>query len=125
MQRLRCPLVLEKITQEKYPRMELVWADCKYDNRKLDAWLQCNRPTWRLEIKKPPKQPDDAPKTFVPIAKRWVVERTFAWMGRNRRINEDDERTDSSSEATVWPANISLRLGRLAPKKPQKFNDRA
>lgn len=116
------PLVLEKISQQQYARMELIWGDSKYHNYKLYDWLERHRPGWRIEVK---KKPDDAPPGFVPIAKRWVVERTFAWMGRNRRLSKDYERTNSSSEATVWLANISLMLHRLAPKAAQKFNYRA
>ena len=62
------------------------------------------------------KRPKDA-EGFVPVAKRWVVERTFVWMGRNRRLSKDDERTIASSEATVKLANIALLLRRLEPNK--------
>jgi len=54
-----------------------------------------------------------------------VVERSFAWMGRNRRLSKDYEKTTSSSEATVQLANIALLLRRLAPcENPQKFHYR-
>ena len=115
------PLVLEKISQEKYVRMELIWADSKYHNYQLYEWLERHRPGWRIEIKSRPKDAEG----FVPVPQRWVVERTFAWMGRNRRLSKDYERTTSSSEATIWLANISLLMHRLAPKNTQKFNYRA
>jgi putative transposase len=115
------PLVLDKISQEKYVRMELIWADSKYHNDKLYEWLERHRPGWRIEIKSRPKDAEG----FVPVPQRWVVERTFAWMGRNRRLSKDYERTTSSSEATVWLANISLLMNRLAPKNIQNFNYRA
>jgi len=115
------PLVLEKISQQQYGRMELIWADSKYHNYKLYDWLKCHRPTWRIEIMSRPK---DAPPGFAVIPRRWVVERTFAWMGRNRRLSKDYERTNTSSEATVWLANIAIMLQRLAPKNSQKFNYR-
>jgi len=116
------PLVLEKISQEQYERLELIWADSKYHNHKLHAWLEQHRPGWRIEVVSKPK---DAPPGFVVLPRRWVVERTFARMGRNRRLSKDYERTNSSSEATVWIANISLLMHRLAPKNTQKFNYRA
>jgi putative transposase len=72
-----------------------------------------HRPGWTLDVKRPPK----GSKGFAVVAKRWVVERTFAWMDRNRRLSKDDEKTTSSSAATVKWANISLLLRRLAPKE--------
>ena len=70
------------------------------------------------------KCPKDA-QGFVPVAKRWVVEYMFAWMGRNRRLSKDDQRTITSSEATIQLANIVLLLRRLEPNKnTKKFHDR-
>jgi len=114
------PLVLNKISQDKYVRMELIWADSKYHNYKLYAWLERHRPGWRIEIMSKPKDVSG----FTIIPRRWVVERTFAWMGRNRRLSKDYERTITSSEATVWIANISLLIQRLAPKNKPIFNYR-
>ena len=116
------PLVLDKIPQQKYDRLQLIWADSKYHNHKLYDWLSRYRPGWRLEIK---SKAEATPSGFSVFPRRWVVERTFAWMGRNRRLSKDYERTNSSSEAAVWLANISLMLHRLAPKTFQKFNYRA
>ncbi|MCL2118448.1 MAG: IS5 family transposase [Planctomycetaceae bacterium] len=114
-------MLFKKITQEQYPRLEVIWGDSKYHNLSFEAFLEHERPGWRLEVSKRPK---DA-KGFVPVAKRWVVERTFAWMGRNRRLSKDYERTITSSEATVKLANIALLLRRLAPNKnPKKFHYR-
>jgi hypothetical protein len=59
-------------------------------------------------------------KGFVPVAKRWVVGRTFAWMGRNRRLNKDYERTIASREATIKLANIALLLRRRTLNKNPK-----
>jgi len=106
-----------KIDPEKYPRLELIWGDSKYHNHALEAWLAVNRPGWRIEVKRPPEgsKASDIERRGVVVSKRWVVERTFAWMGRNRRLSKDYERTTSSSEATVKIANITLMLRRLAP----------
>ena len=114
------PLVLEKIAQDKYIRIEWIWADSKDHNDKLDAWLERHRPGWRIEIMSKPK---DAPPGFAVILRRWVVERTFAWMGRNRRLSKDYEHTTTSSVATVWLANIAILMHRLAPKNNTNFND--
>jgi len=99
----------------------VIWCNNKYHNHALEAWLRKHRPGWTLEVKMPP----EGSKGFVVISKRWVVERTFAWMGRNRRLSKDDERTTSSSEATVQLATIALILRRLAPRgKTQQFHYR-
>jgi len=67
-------------------------------------------------VKKPPK----GSQGFVPVPQRWVVKRTFAWMGRNRRLSKDYERTIVSSEATVKLANVALLLRRIEPNKNTK-----
>jgi putative transposase len=111
-------MLFEKIDSIKYPRLKVIWGDNKYHNHAWEAWIKEHRPGWTIEVKSPP----EGSKGFVPVSKRWVVERTFAWMGRNRRLSKDDERTVSSSEATVKWANIASLLRHLAPKeKHQTF----
>lgn len=76
------PRVFAQLRRRDYPRLEVVWADGKYHNYALYEWRE-QRPDlpWRLEIvSRPP-----GTKGFVVLAKRWVVERTFAWLGRSRR----------------------------------------
>ena len=58
--------------------------------------------------------PEDA-KGFVLLPKRWVVERTFAWLGRNRRHSKDYERRTESSESMLRISAIHLMLKRLKP----------
>lgn len=53
--------------------------------------------------------------TFEVQPKRWIVERTLAWLGRNRRLSKDYERWEENSEAMVYLASIHLLLRRLAP----------
>jgi len=106
-------MLFAKIDPVQYHRLQIIWGDNKYHNHALEAWLAEHRPGWTLEVKHPP----EGSKGFVVVSKRWVVERTFAWMGRNRRLSKDYERTIESSEATVKLANIALLLRRLAPDK--------
>ena len=108
--------LLSKIDPVQYPRLQIIWGDNKYHNHALEAWLREHRPGWTLEVKSPP----EGSKGFVVVSKRWVVERTFAWMGRNRRLSKDYERSITSSEATVKLANIALILRRLAPAENTK-----
>jgi putative transposase len=113
--------LLEKIDPVQNPRLCVIWGDNKYHNHALEKWLQKHRPGWTLEVKSPPA----GAKGFVVVPKRWTVERTFAWIGRNRRLSKDYEKTISSSEATVKLANIALLVRRLAPKDPpQTFHYR-
>src|SRR5260221_96681 len=59
------------------------------------------------------KRPDDA-KGFVLLARRWVVERTFAWLGNYRRLSKDYEFSVYSSDNTIWAAMTHLMVRRLA-----------
>jgi len=106
-------LVFSQLGREEFPRLEVVWADGKYHNYRLYEWIEQNRDrlSWRLEIVSRPK---DA-KGFVLLPRRWVVERSFAWLGRSRRMSKDYERRTDSSECMVRVSAIHLLLKRLAP----------
>lgn len=88
-----------------------VFADNKYHNHALYAWVEANA-RWELVIVRRP----DGQKGWVKLPLRWTVERTFAWLGRCRRLTKDRERTVRSSEAFVKLAMIHLMLNRLEPK---------
>jgi len=100
-------LVFEKIMND-LPRLELVWADGGYAG-KLVEWVkaECG---WILEIV---KRTDDV-KGFKLLPRRWVVERTFAWIGRFRRMSKDYEFHPETSESMVYLAMINLMSRRLA-----------
>lgn len=110
------PQVLEQLHRQEYPRLEVVWADSKYHNHALNAWkAKQRRLAWRLEIvSRPP-----GVKGFVLLPKRWVVERTFAWLGRSRRLSKDYERRLDSSECRIRISAIHRLLRRMAPAEPQ------
>ncbi len=101
-------LVFEAI-KNKCPRLRLIWADGGYSG-KLVEWVQtvCQ---WVLEIVKRP----DKVEGFHVLPRRWVVERTLAWLGRYRRLSKDYEAETQSSETMVYIAMIQLMLHRLAP----------
>jgi putative transposase len=89
------------------PRLEQIWADSAYAGWLVD-WLR-DEYGWRLLIvSKPPEQ-----EGFVVHPRRWVVERTFAWLGTYRRLSKDYEELPESSEAWVYAASIQLMLKRL------------
>lgn len=105
------PRVLAQLGRAAYPRLELLWADGKYHNYDLYDWLAARRAQYRIEVvSRPP-----GAKGFVLLPRRWVVERTWAWYGRDRRNSKDYERLVSSSEARIKMSAIRLMLNRLAP----------
>jgi putative transposase len=88
-------------------RLEQLWADGGYD--RIMCYEAANDHSWRLEVLERPT----GSKSFVVIKKRWVVERTFAWLVANRRLARDYERKSSHSEAFIYLAMCRLMLARL------------
>jgi transposase len=86
-----------------------VFADSAYAAEKLTAALAAMG-DWTLEIIKR----SDAAKGFVLLPRRWVVERTLAWLNRNRRLAKDFEATIASAEAWLYIASVKLLSRRLA-----------
>jgi transposase len=101
-------LVLDRI-RARFPWLELVWADAGYDARQVKAAV-AKLPILRMEIV---RRRDDH-KGFKVQPRRWVVERTFSWIGRNRRLAKDYENLATTLAAFVTIAAISLALRRLA-----------
>ena len=105
------PQVLGQLDKAKCPRLTKIWADNKYRNHELDRWLEKHRDHRDLDIKSRP----EGAAGFVPVPKRWVVERTFAWLGRYRRHSRDYEHLTESSASMLRISSIHLMLRRLAP----------
>ena len=99
-------------------QLEKVFADSGYSG-KLVGWTGEHYP-WELEIvKRPPGS-----KGFVLLKKRWVVERTFGWLGRYRLLSKEYETTLESSTADIHIAMTNLMLHRLIrPPKPDYPNE--
>lgn len=87
-----------------------MYADSKYHNFKLYEWVEANA-KWEMAIVRRP----EGGKGWVKLPIRWTVERTFAWLGRCRRLSKDREKTVLSSESFVKLAMIQLMLHRLEP----------
>jgi transposase len=96
-------------TRSLYPWLRHVFADGGYAGDKLRKALEGNG-GWTIEIVKR----GDAAKGFVLLPRRWVVERTFAWIGRCRRLAKDFEATIESAVAWVLVAHIRRLVRRLA-----------
>ena len=95
--------------EHSFTRLRLIWADGIY--RGLGDWLGQLRQRRKLRLEIVKRQQEQ--KGFVVLPRRWVVERTLAWLGRHRRLSKDYETLPSSSEAMIYLAMIRLMLRRL------------
>jgi putative transposase len=117
------PKVLGRLTAEHRSRLELLWGDGKYHNHHLDGWLVETKAGYRIEVVSRPA----GSVGFVKLPRRWVVERTFAWLGRYRRNSRDYERFTDSSGAMIKISSIHRMLRLLKPdqfKTPVPFKYR-
>jgi putative transposase len=106
------PEVLGQLECTNYPRLKKIWADSKYHHHALYAWIKENQDGFYESeiVSRPPGS-----KGFILLPRRWVVERTFAWLGRYRRQSKDYERLTASSESMVRVSAIHIMLRRLKP----------
>jgi putative transposase len=95
--------------QRACPRLKILFADSAYGRNGLPGWVKATF-GWILQTVLRPV----GVKGFVILPKRWIVERTFAWLSRSRRHSKDFERTPESSEALIYAAMINLMSKRLA-----------
>jgi putative transposase len=105
------PEVLGRLTTEHCTRLELLWADSKYHNHRLIRWLVETETNYWVEVIGRPA----GSVGFVKLPRRWVVERTFAWLGRCRRNSRDYEYLTCSSESMLRISSIHRMLRRFAP----------
>ncbi len=95
--------------EERFPRLRLVWADGAYAGEFVEwTWTSFG---WLVEIVKRSKEQ----RGFAVLPRRWVVERTFGWLGRYRRLSKDYEGVPASSETVILIAMINLMVHRLEP----------
>jgi putative transposase len=100
------PEVLGRLTAEHRSRLKSIWADGKYRNHHLANWLVETEAGYVVEVVGRPM----GSRGFVEQPQRYVVERTFAWLGRYRRHSRDYERYTCSSEAMVKISSIHRML---------------
>jgi transposase len=114
-------LVLDSSEEEEFPRLEHLWADAGYRGAALREWIT-ERLGLSLEIVQRRRrwmwvpndvEPEPLPVGFEVIKRRWVAERTFAWITRNRRMSRDYEFLGETTEALVYLSMIRLMLKRL------------
>jgi putative transposase len=108
--------------RDSYPSLRHLWADAGYRGKALREWIT-ERLGLSLEIvqRRPrwvwvPKdvEPEPLPEGFEVIKRRWVVERTFAWICRNRRMSRDYEFLPATTETLIYVVMIRLMVRGLA-----------
>jgi transposase len=104
--------VVGKATPAAFPRLQIIFGDNKYHNYAYYAWLtEHSGGRWQMSISSRP----EGTVGFKPLRIRWVVERTFAWLGRYRRHSRDYERRTDSSESMLLLSSVSMLLHKLKP----------
>ena len=104
--------VMGKMPLPEYTRLQTIFGDNKYHNYALYAWLQKHSDgRWHMNISSRPA----GTVGFKPLRIRWVVERTFAWLGRYRRHSKDYEQRTDSSANMVLLSSLGILLTKLAP----------
>jgi putative transposase len=129
-------LLLEPI-KGRFPRISLVWVDNGYTGTGR-TWIK-EHMGWEVVVVSHPRRPRgmwvwpgmeitpemlaafERPRGFRHLPRRWVVERTLAWIGRYRRMSKDYEYLTSSSEAMVYLTMLRLMLTRLAKQNEKQF----
>lgn len=102
--------LFERLDGQPVSRVRRMFGDSKYHNYQLYQWVE-DHPPWSLEIIRRP----EGQKGWVKLPIRWTVERTFAWLGRCRRLSLDREKSIRSSESFIKLAMIQMMLHRLRP----------
>jgi putative transposase len=108
------PEVLRQLEEQPVSKVERVYVDSKYHNHALYAWVADNG-WYDLNVVRRP----EGSTGWVKLPIRWMVERTFAWLIKCRRLSVDRERSTLSSVAMIRLAMIHLMLNRLCPKENQ------
>ena len=113
--------IMEKVAGAKakgvlfFKRLRLLWVDAGYQaGKEFCAWVKTLL-GWRVEVIKRPEINEQKKAGFVLLPRRWVVERTFAWLDNYRRLSKDYEFLPQSSETMVYLAMTNLMLHRLKP----------
>jgi len=94
--------------KKRYPKLKLAWVDAGYQGPRVQATAQ--REKLRIDVVKRPRN-----KGFIVLPRRWVVERSFAWLEGARRLSKNFETHNQSEEA--W---IAMRFVKLATKRITK-----
>ncbi len=108
-ERAGAKLLLQRAITKGFARLQLIWADGGYSGVDFKAWVK-QVTNWLFEVVVRPV----GTKGFAVLPRRWVVERTFGWFGRSRRLSKDYEQLPETSEAMIYAAMCRLMVKRLA-----------
>ena len=108
------PALFARLEGQPMGKVVRMYGDSKYHNFALYEWVQTNA-AWDLEIVRRPKDAEG----WVTLPIRWTVERTFAWLGRCRRLIKDHDKSTLSSESFIKLAMIQLMTHRLVPSETE------
>jgi putative transposase len=108
-ERAGAKLLLQRAVTKGFARLRLIWADGGYTGAEFKEWVR-KLTGWLFEVVKRP----EGTKGFTVLPRRWVVERTFGWLGRSRRLSKEYEQLPESSEAMIYAVMSRLMLKRLA-----------
>ena len=103
--------VLENLSH-RFSRLRRIWADSAYGKCGLAEWVWELRKRGKLSLEIVKGKPGQ--KGFAVQPRRWIVERTFGWLGTHRRLSKDYEALPATSEAMIYVAMIRLMLARLS-----------
>jgi putative transposase len=104
------PALFARLEGQPMGKVRRMYADAKDHNFKPYEWVEENA-RWGLSIVRRP----EGPRGRVSLPSRWTAERTFAWLGRCRRLSKDREKSTRSSESFIKLAMNRLMLHRLRP----------
>jgi transposase len=103
------------------PRLRHLWVDTAYQGR-FKEWVEQTL-GWTVDVVRRPRrwcwvspggEPPEVPQGFQVLPRRWVVERTFGWLGRWRRTSKDYEYLPATSECVIYAIMVRVMLRRLA-----------
>lgn len=101
--------LLQRAFTKGFARLQLIWADGGYTGADFKEWVRALT-GWVLEV----VLRSDGVKGFTVVPRRWVVERTFGWLGRFRRLRKEYEQLPATSESMIYAAMSRLMLTRIA-----------
>ncbi len=100
-ERAGAKLLLQRAVTKGFARLQLMWADGGYSGVDFKEWVW-TLTNWLFEVVVRP----EGSTGFVVLARRWVVERTFGWFGRSRRLSKDDEQLPATSDAMIYAVMV-------------------
>lgn len=105
-------ILFNRLTPRQKQRLKVIWADSAYGRYALPEWVQRNKRFQLVLVNRP-----DGVQGWVLLPKRWVVERTFGWLGWYRRHSKAYEKTTESCEAMIRISQVAQMLEHMRPKR--------